>query len=36
MAADTRTLARPAAERFSKLHNAFQVLKDINHVLPSI
>lgn len=30
----TRTLARPARERFSKLQNAFQVMKDTNHDLP--
>ena len=30
----TRTLARPARERFSKLQNAFQIMKDTNHDLP--
>ena len=29
----TRTLARPARERFSKLQNAFQVMKDTNKSL---
>jgi hypothetical protein len=36
METTTRTLARPAIERFTKLHNAFQVMKDRNRVLPSL
>jgi hypothetical protein len=36
MVTTTRTLARPATERFAKLQNAYQLMKDTNHDIPPI
>jgi hypothetical protein len=36
MVTTTRTLARPAAERFAKLLNAFQLMREIKHDLASM